>query len=251
MPQMRAYAHKKYRYDMQKINLGARLSAVAALITGDFVADVGTDHGFLPIYLAESGKIRRAVASDIRPEPLSKARENIAKHALSGKIETVLTDGLVGLEKYPLTDIVIAGMGGLTIIDILENADFVKTRPVHLIIQPMQHVPETRKYLCENGYVIDREVLASDDGKIYQIISAKYGGKSRELSPTEATLGAYNIAHKGEYPELFISLCEKYISVLKAKTDGYAIAGIDAAQETDLMHKIEKEKMAAEEKWQP
>jgi len=227
---------------MQKINPGARLSAASELITGDFVADVGTDHGFLPIYLVESGKIRRAIASDIRPEPLSKARKNIEKYALSDKIETVLTDGLIGLEKYPLTDIVIAGMGGLTIIDILEKAAFVKTRRAHLVLQPMQHITETRFFLAENGFYIDSEILVRDDGKIYQLISAVYDGKRRELSPIEQIIGAYTLAHKFEFPELFCAWCNKYISILDAKIDGYKTAGIDASKEIELKKQIEKEK---------
>lgn len=228
---------------MQKITLDARLLSAASLVDGDFVADVGTDHGFLPIYLAQSGKVRRAVASDIRPEPLKKARDNIEKHGLSSVVETMLTDGLDGLEKYPLTDVVIAGMGGMTVIGILEKAPFVKERRTHLIIQPMQHITETRQYLCENGFFIEKEALSQDDGKIYQTLSATYDGERRSLSPLEETLGVYTLAHKGENPELFNRWCDKYVRVLRAKIDGYAVAGADAEKEKALMRAVENEKI--------
>lgn len=228
---------------MQKVTLDARLLSAASLVTGDFIADVGTDHGFLPIYLAQSGKVKRAVASDIRPEPLKKARDNIEKHCLSDKIETVLTDGLDGLEKYPLTDVIVAGMGGMTIIEILQKAPFVKERRTHLIVQPMQHITETRRYLCENGFFIEKEALSQDDGKIYQTLSAKYDGERRSLSPLEETLGAYTVAHKSENPELFNRWCDKYVRVLRAKIDGHAVAGTDAEKEKALLCAIEKEKL--------
>ena len=235
---------------MQKVTLDARLLSAASLVTGDFIADVGTDHGFLPIYLLQIGKVKRAVASDIRPEPLSKARENIEKHGLSGAVETVLTDGLNGLDKYPLTDVVIAGMGGLTVIDILRGAAFLRDKKTHLIMQPVQHAPQLREYLGENGFFIDREALALDEGRVYEIISAVYDGKKRIMSGAELTLGAFNIAHKGEYAREFIALCDKTIRHLSARIEGLGVSGADAKDERELQKIIEKEKSLAEEIWQ-
>ena len=107
---------------MTKTKIDARLLAVASLVSdGAYLADVGTDHAYLPIYLAEQGKISRAVASDIHKGPLESAEKNIREAGFSDRIHTVLTDGLQGLEPYPVTDIVIAGMGGLMIKGILEK----------------------------------------------------------------------------------------------------------------------------------
>ena len=222
---------------MQNVNLDARLAAAAEMVEGDYIADVGTDHGFLPVFLCEKNPNMRAVASDIKKAPLERAVKNIAAHSLEKRIDTVLTAGLSGLEKYPLSDIVICGMGGLTIIEILENAPFVKNG-VHLILQPMQHMSNLRRYLCENGYEIDKESLARADGRVYQIISASYTGKSYEMSDEEAILGAYNIAHKSNDPELFAELCRRNASFLIEKINGYEKSGRDSEKEKLLLEKI-------------
>lgn len=222
---------------MQNVNLDARLAAAANMVEGGYVADVGTDHGFLPVYLCEQNPNMRAVASDIKKAPLERAVKNIAAHSLEKRIDTVLTAGLSGLEKYPLSDIVICGMGGLTIIEILENAPFVKNG-VHLILQPMQHMSNLRRYLCENGYEIDKESLARADGRVYQIISARYTGNSYEMSDEEAILGAYNIAHKSDDPELFAELCRRNASFLIEKINGYEKSGRDSENEKLLLEKI-------------
>ena len=222
---------------MQNVNLDARLAAAANMVEGGYVADVGTDHGFLPVYLCEKNPNMRAVASDIKKAPLERAVKNIAAHSLEKRIDTVLTAGLSGLEKYPLSDIVICGMGGLTIIEILENAPFVKNG-VHLILQPMQHMSNLRRYLCENGYEINKESLARADGRVYQIISARYTGNSYEMSDEEAILGAYNIAHKSDDPELFAELCRRNASFLIEKINGYEKSGRDSENEKLLLEKI-------------
>ena len=141
---------------MKKTKLDARLLAVASMVrNGAYLADVGTDHAYLPVYLAECKKISGAVASDIHKGPLESADKNIREAGFSDKICTVLTDGLQGLEKYPVTDIAIAGMGGLMIRNILEKAQFLRTEnSPHLILQPMQHIPELRRYLGEQGFSV-------------------------------------------------------------------------------------------------
>lgn len=222
---------------MQNVNLDARLAAAAELIEGSYIADVGTDHGFLPVFLCSKNPDMRAVASDIKKAPLERAVKNVSAHSLEDRIDTVLTPGLSGLEKYPLSDIVICGMGGLTIIEILENAPFVKNG-VHLILQPMQHMSNLRRYLCENGYDIDKESLARADGRVYQIISARYTGRSREISEIDAILGEYNIAHKADDPELFSELCRRNASFLIEKINGYEKSCKDAENEKLLLEKI-------------
>lgn len=236
---------------MQNIKLDARLFSVAELVRGDFLADIGTDHGFLPIYLVLNGKIKRAVASDIRQGPLDRANANINENNLSSVIDTVLTPGLSGIEKFPVTDVAIAGMGGMTIIDILNAAPFVKERGIHLIMQPMQHIAELREYLTENGFFIDKELLASSEGKIYQIISATYDGKVRKISGAARVLGEYTIEHAKDSPKLFLDLCDKYISILKTKISGLEKSGKDRESESTLLCEITALRSKTEEKWLP
>lgn len=224
-----------------KTSIDARLLAAAALVRdGAYLADIGTDHAYLPIHLAICGRIRHAVATDIREGPLTRARENICAAGLSDLIETVLTDGLSGLERYPLTDIVIAGMGGLMIASILDAADFIKHTRTRLILQPMQHIPELRRYLSA-GFQVEKEVLAEEGGKLYQILCARYDGERRQLSDIELLLGSYHLAHKRENPSLFSALCRRQIAVLNEKIIGLERGGRNAAAEKDMLRAIRAE----------
>ena len=228
---------------MKKMKLDARLLAVASLVRkGAYLADVGTDHAYLPVYLAECGIISNAVASDIHKGPLESADKNIREAGFSNQIQTLLADGLQGIEKYPVTDIAIAGLGGLMIRNILEKAQFLRTESSpNLILQPMQHIPELRYYLAENGFAIKEEKQALADGKFYQIILAVYDGKTREYTETELLLGKYNIEHKQENKENFLRLCERQLDVLREKINGLEKGGRSAEKERVLYTAIENE----------
>ena len=155
-----------------KTVLPGRLAAVASFVReGAYLADIGTDHAYLPIFLAERGRISYAVASDIRPGPLSRAEENIRMAGLSERIQTIQTDGLSGLERYPLTDIVIAGMGGCLIIDILHGY----TGGAKLILGAQKDACRLRTFLSETGYRISEDFTVEDRGKFYDVIGAERG----------------------------------------------------------------------------
>lgn len=224
------------------MKLDDRLLAVAACVPeGAYLADVGTDHAYLPIYLAEKGKLSGAVASDIHKGPLESANKNIRENGFSSLIQTALTDGLQGLQDYPITDIAIAGMGGLMITGILEKAAFLRERRPRLILQPMQHIPELRNYLGENGFLITKETQAMADGKFYQIICAVYDGTRREYTEKESLLGKYNMEHKHENKAHFRILCERQLDILRAKIKGLEKGGYSAEKERLLYEAIENE----------
>ena len=211
------------------MKLDARLLAVAELVTeGAYLADIGTDHAYLPLYLAEKGLLSGAVASDIHKGPLESAKKNIREAGFSTLIHTLLTDGLQGIESYPVTDIAIAGMGGLMIASILEKAPFLRERRPRLVLQPMQHIPELRKYLGENGFQITKETQATADGKFYQIICAVWDGTPRQYTDVELLLGKYNIEHKEESPERFRTLCNRQLDILNEKIKGLEKGGYSA-----------------------
>lgn len=217
------------------MKLDDRLLAVANCVPcGAYLADVGTDHGYLPIWLAEKGVICGAVASDIHKAPLDSADKNIRENGFSSLIHTVLTDGLQGLEGYPVTDIAIAGMGGMMIKGILEKAPFVKERRLRLILQPMQHIPDLRKYLYENGFAITKETQATADGKFYQIICAVYCGIPQMYTETDLLLGQYNITHRHENMENFSRLCQRQTEILHEKIRGLEKGGYDTQKEKAL-----------------
>ncbi len=225
-----------------KRKLDDRLLAVAGCVSeGAYLADIGTDHAYLPIYLMEEGKIIGAVASDIHKGPLERADINIREASLSNKIATKLTDGLRGIEDYPVTDVAIAGMGGMMIAGILEAAPFVKERGTKLILQPMQHIPELREYLAKNGYSVTKETGAIADGKIYQIICVVYTGKTETYTETELLLGKYNITHKAENADFFRALCNRHLDMLADKIRGMEKGGCDASHEKALWDAIKKE----------
>lgn len=172
--------------------LDGRLQAAADFVTpGGRVADIGTDHGYLPVWLAGTGKISSAIAADINEGPLQSAAANIAAEGLAGKIETRLTDGLAGIDLSDVTDIVVAGMGGMLIAEILEKE--LPLAGKNLILQPMTQAPFLRRWLCENGFAILAETPAEAGGKFYTVLNARYDGEKREADSF--------FAHVGRMPE--------------------------------------------------
>ena len=115
--------------------MDARLLACARLCKGDVLCDVGTDHGYLPCYMIENGLCKKAFACDVAQGPLNSAIAHIKERCLSDKITAVLSDGLDGVEKGDITDVVVAGMGGELIAGIIDAAPFVRSPRVSLILQ--------------------------------------------------------------------------------------------------------------------
>lgn len=160
---------------MSKIKLDDRLSAVASLVrNGKRVADIGTDHGYLVAYLVENGMCPSGIAADLRKGPLDNARQTVIEQGLSEKIELILSDGLTNIPSDACDDIVIAGMGGNLIAEILENAPWVKDEKINIVAQPMTHAEVLRQWFVDNGFTITKEKTATDGKRYYCIISANY-----------------------------------------------------------------------------
>lgn len=162
-------------------SLKNRLYTVQALVPkGARVADIGTDHGHLPISLVKAGISSFVLACDIREKPLSVAKANIEKCSLKN-IETRLGDGLSAIKPNEADCIVIAGMGGEVILNILNSCPWIKDSRYTLILQPMTAAEALRHYLCDNGYKIEEEKAVEDTGRLYCVIKATYcGEKLRE-----------------------------------------------------------------------
>ena len=150
------------------ISLSDRLSMVSSLLgNANVIADIGCDHGYLPIYLLESGAYSSAIAMDVNEGPLRKARENIRLHNLSERIDIRLSDGVSKLNVGEADSISICGMGGNVMMHIFDCGETVlKSTPV-IVIQPQSEYALLRKYLLENGYVFDDEDIVLEDGKYY------------------------------------------------------------------------------------
>ena len=160
------------------IHLDKRLSLMAEMMTKDgFGIDVGTDHGYLAVALIQQGRAEKMIASDINEAPLASAESCIRENGLSDRITTVLTNGLIGIDLSEITDIFIAGMGGILISEIL-SARLPDILDKNLVLQPMTQAPALRTWLSENGFAILEERCALVAGKAYSIIHARYNGVS-------------------------------------------------------------------------
>lgn len=142
------------------------------MTVGRVCADIGTDHALLPCYLIMANRMDYAFACDIAEGPLERAKENIDKYNLGGKIETVLANGITQAVADKASDIIIAGMGGEMIADIISK---VKLGNVNLLMQPMTHPEILRARLFELGFKIDAEETVADNGKVYSVIKANKG----------------------------------------------------------------------------
>lgn len=170
-------------------SLSPRLQAVAQLVPpGYALADVGTDHGRLPVWLIQHGVIPRAVASDLRPGPLSRAQELARRWDLSARLSFRLCDGLSGISPQEVQTITITGMGGETIADILAAAQWPKEADHQYILQPMSGADGLRRYLSDHGFEIRQEVLAPEGETLYLILLA-HPGKMFPLSEGEIWVG--------------------------------------------------------------
>ena len=169
--------------------MNRRLCAVAALVkNGKGLIDVGTDHGYLPVYLAEHGYTGALFASDIREGPLSAARKTAQEHGLSARIRFFLCDGLALCPPDEIDTIVIAGMGGDMIVKILDEAEWCMDKRYRLILQPMTKPEVLRYWLVNNEFRISGESVVEDSGTLYQIIDAVFGGTTR-LTDAELFVG--------------------------------------------------------------
>ena len=158
------------------IKLSKRLQAVAGCIPpGLPAADIGTDHAFLPIYLAENGICPRVLAMDVREGPLSRAAEHVNNRHLEDKIEVRLSDGLRALSPGEAEVIIIAGMGGKLITRILENDLNLALGVQKLVLSPQSEIPETRHWLEDHGFRISREQILWEEGKYYRILEVLPG----------------------------------------------------------------------------
>ncbi len=222
---------------MNRIKLSKRLSAASAYVrSGAFVADIGTDHAYLPIHLVLSGKARGALASDINQGPIQKAKENIVKYGLEDKVFTQISNGLDNIEAYKPEDIFICGMGGELIAKIIDASNYVKNENIRLILQPMTSVFELRKYLAD-GFSTIAENVVCEDGKIYQIICAQYDGKVHNYTNLELELGKKNIENRSDE---FLELLNSTITKKQKRFFGLSLGGCDTQEIENELKELEK-----------
>ena len=174
------------------VRISDRLRTVAHMCEkGAVVADIGTDHGYLPIYLVQEGIARSAIAMDLRKGPLDKAKKHICDNCLEDRIQTRLSDGLEKLSANEADIITICGMGGRLIADIVTKGMNVITRNTTLIVSPQSEVGDFRHFLVSQRLVVDDEKMLKEDGKYYFIIKCRKSDENvySEYSETQYQYG--------------------------------------------------------------
>ncbi|MCD2491330.1 class I SAM-dependent methyltransferase [Lacrimispora sp. NSJ-141] len=236
------------------MELSKRLTAIGAMVdSGSRLADIGTDHGYLPIWLVEQGVIPSAIAMDINEGPLLRAKAHIEEHGLEAQISLRKSDGLEGLEPGEADTAVIAGMGGMLTIRILEKGKRTAAGLRRLVLSPQSEISEVRRYLLENGYQIFAEDMAEEEGKYYVVIKAGYlpeivdGKETLELdeepwSYIEEKYGRY-LLRTGK--SVFLEYLKKEEDTLKKIRDTLMEAGTKKADERLL--EIDREILAVQE----
>lgn len=207
---------------MSKIKLDARLSAVASFVRRNSrVADIGTDHGYLLAWLIENGVSPCGIAADINRGPLENARKTVIDAGIYDKVELILSDGLKNVPEGSCDDIVIAGMGGNLIADILASCPWIYNKDLHIVAQPMSHGEVLREFYLKNGFEILGEKTATDGKRLYCVISAVYTGAKIEREPSYIYLGRLT-ENKDEISKKYV---EKNLSALEKKYAALMNAG--------------------------
>lgn len=186
------------------LKLKPRLQMAADMVrTGSRLADIGTDHAYLPAALILGGRIPSAIAADLRKGPLENAEATVRTYGIADRVQLRLSDGLKFVLPDEVDDIVIAGMGGILIAEILEAAPWVKDKSKRLVLQPQSHSEDVRRYLYANGFEIIEEAACFEDDKVYICMFAEYTGKISEHTEAEFLLGKF-IGRTDEASKAFI-----------------------------------------------
>lgn len=219
---------------METIRLSNRLQAVASWIAPcGTVADVGTDHGYLPVWLLQTHTAQRVIASDIHAGPLDRARRSAAEYSLENAIRFELCDGLQFAGADAADTVVIAGMGGETIITILDATPWTR-QGRRLVLQPQSKIRELTDWLQDNGYMLADAQLCLDAGKLYLILDVR-GAASQERMTAEMLL----LCRRDP-------LLPQYLAEQDARLRR-AIAGMERAERQEVAAELRRAKQVLEE----
>lgn len=222
------------------MQISKRLKTVASFVSdGRYVADIGTDHAYVPIYLTGEGKCSRALAMDIREGPLAHAREHIRERGLESKIEVRLSDGLAAFRQGEADSIVIAGMGGALITRILSEGAQKLIGVKELILSPQSELFLVRGWLRKNGWRTEKEAMLKEEGKYYTVIKAVLGlGEEAQTDPVKDRYGGYLLENRNP-------VLKEYL-IQETETLHRILASLSKGQEKQTKELREKLSMAEE-----
>lgn len=201
----------------------ARLDMIISHISKRTVADVGTDHAYIPITLADNDLADKIIATDINKGPLNSARKNVVACKNNDRIELRLGPGLEPIKVGECDEIIIAGMGGELIAKILDNSMEVAQKAECLLLQPMTQQDSLRRYLSENSFEIVDEDIEIEGFKVYNLIIARYGGKTEFSDEFSLHLPEYLYHHKN-FSKLLAKKKREFTKIL---------SGLNSAKQKD------------------
>lgn len=216
------------------MQISDRLKLVISFVAPcETAADIGTDHAYVPIALVKAGTVKRAFALDIHKGPLERAKKHIEEENLSKRIEVRQSDGLAALCENEADSIIIAGMGGELIVDILENGEGVVKTAKELVLSPHSEVFLVRRYLVWAGYEIVREKMIFDAGKYYTVMKAvrENGSKRTVYDEAEYLYGKRLIEEKDEVLKEYLVWKKKKQAEILARLEGNDGAAADQRRE--------------------
>lgn len=201
------------------MELSLRMKQVADMVEPcHIVADVGCDHGYVSIYLVQQGIAENAIAMDVHPGPLSRARENVVRKRLQNRIQCRLSDGLEALKDGEADTVVIAGMGGPLMTGIIERGIKRGLKIKTFVLQPQSEIPGVRRYLHSVGYELVREHMLYEDGKYYTIMKAKEQ-KPEVWNPVEYEYGKYLLREQSTVLYQYLRKEYQQLTDLKVKLE--------------------------------
>jgi tRNA (adenine22-N1)-methyltransferase len=221
------------------MELSWRLKTIVSMADRcDCIADIGTDHAYIPIYLIKNNICSMAIASDINKCPVEKAKFNIKLENLEDKISCRLGGGLTTINQGEVQGIIIAGMGGNLIKDIIEEKVELFKEIKFAVLQPVQNPEVLREYIYKKGYKIIDEELCLDEGKFYEIIKISYENKPQKVDDIFFEIGKILIDKKHPIIKDFIEMkIEKYTKILSNIKDSKRLA---KSRKNEVSIRIEK-----------
>ena len=222
------------------MDLSKRLQTIISMVTpGEVVADIGTDHGYVPIELVKKGVCKKGLAMDIGKGPLERAEAHIRSCRMEDQITVRLSDGMDKLSPGEADRVVIAGMGGPLMARILTDGRDSAKAAGELILSPQSELADFRRFLCEEGYVIREEVMLEEDGKYYVIFRVTKG-EAEVYTDAELAFGKVSRVRPDSLPvrkawlDKEIGVCKSILQELEGKESETA-----ARRREEVLRKLE------------
>lgn len=232
--------------DGEEMHLSKRLTRVTSFVTkGNRIADIGCDHGYVPIYLVKEGIAESAIAADVRKGPLSRAKEHIQEYGLADKIETRLSDGLEKIAPGEVQSIIIAGMGGLLMIRLLTLGRNTAKQANELVLSPQSDLDEFRRFMVQDGYTICSEAMIKEEGKYYFIFYVKPEADTREWNDAEYMYGKEFDAESIEILKEYLQLQIKKLTELMQRLKAHASDAQERIAQLETECLLAEQKLAA------